>query len=276
MGSQIRGLEYVSMQQCLEPPVSLLSSFSASFNVSLWHTLGQVESTEARAMHNVGLAGLTYWSPNVNVLRDPRWGRAQETPGEDPLVVFKYAVNYVRGLQEVDGQDYFSTQNRLKVSSCCKHYTAYDIDNWKGIDRFHFDAKVTAQDMEDTFQPPFKCCVEEGHVSSVMCSHNRVNGIPTCADPKLLKGVIRDQWGLDGFKGVIRDQWGLDGFIYSYSLKSRNSEIFMLTTNKDSYKAILPFRSLEKTNQQQDSKHKYTCNNNNIPSVFPHGGVWGG
>ncbi|KAJ8557450.1 hypothetical protein K7X08_003075 [Anisodus acutangulus] len=156
------------MQQCLEPPVSLLSSFSASFNVSLWHTLGQVESTEARAMHNVGLAGLTYWSPNVNVLRDPRWGRAQETPGEDPLVVFKYAANYVRGLQEVDGQGYFSTQNRLKVSSCCKHYTAYDIDNWKGIDQFHFYAKVTAQDMEDTFQPPFKCCVEEGHVSSVI------------------------------------------------------------------------------------------------------------
>ncbi|XP_059298660.1 probable beta-D-xylosidase 5 [Lycium ferocissimum] len=178
-------------------PAVILSA--ASFNVSLWYTLGQVVSTEARAMHNVGLAGLTYWSPNVNVLRDPRWGRAQETPGEDPLVVSKYAVNYVRGLQEVDGEDYFSSQNRLKVSSCCKHYTAYDLDNWKGIDRFHFDAKVTAQDMEDTFQPPFKSCVEEGHVSSVMCSYNRVNGIPTCADPKLLKGVIRDQWGLDGY-----------------------------------------------------------------------------
>lgn len=177
-------------------PAVILSA--ASFNASLWYTLGQVVSTEARAMYNVGLAGLTYWSPTINVFRDPRWGRAQETPGEDPLVVSKYAVNYVRGLQEV-GQEGKSSSDRLKVSSCCKHYTAYDIDNWKGVDRFHFDAKVTPQDMEDTFQPPFKSCVEEGHVTSVMCSYNRVNGIPTCADPNLLKGVIRDQWGLDGY-----------------------------------------------------------------------------
>ncbi|KAK9286361.1 hypothetical protein L1049_014755 [Liquidambar formosana] len=177
-------------------PAVILSA--ASFNASLWYKMGQVVSTEARAMYNVGLAGLTYWSPNVNVFRDPRWGRGQETPGEDPLVVSKYAVNYVRGLQEV-GEEGNSTDDRLKVSSCCKHYTAYDLDNWNGVDRFHFDAKVTAQDMEDTYQPPFKSCVEEGHVSSVMCSYNRVNGIPTCADPNLLQGVVRGQWGLDGY-----------------------------------------------------------------------------
>ncbi|XP_020221972.1 probable beta-D-xylosidase 5 [Cajanus cajan] len=177
-------------------PAVILSA--ASFNVSLWHKMGQVVSTEARAMYNVDLAGLTFWSPNVNVFRDPRWGRGQETPGEDPFVVSRYAVKYVRGLQEVE--DEASAQaDRLKVSSCCKHYTAYDLDNWKGIDRFHFDAKVTKQDLEDTYQPPFKSCVEEGHVSSVMCSYNRVNGIPTCADPNLLKGVIRGQWGLDGY-----------------------------------------------------------------------------
>ncbi|PNT57483.2 hypothetical protein POPTR_001G294700v4 [Populus trichocarpa] len=177
-------------------PAVILSA--ASFNTTLWFKMGQVVSTEARAMYNVGLAGLTYWSPTINVFRDPRWGRGQETPGEDPLVVSKYAVNYVRGLQEV-GEEGNSTGNRLKVSSCCKHYTAYDIDKWKGVDRFHFDAKVTKQDLEDTFQPPFKSCVEEGRVSSVMCSYNRVNGIPTCADPDLLKGVIREQWNLDGY-----------------------------------------------------------------------------
>lgn len=116
-------------------PAVILSA--ASFNASLWYKLGQVVSTEARAMYNVGLAGLTYWSPTINVFRDPRWGRGQETPGEDPLIVSKYAVNYVRGLQEVS-QD----SEKLKVSSCCKHYTAYDVDNWKGVDRFHFDAKV--------------------------------------------------------------------------------------------------------------------------------------
>lgn len=98
-------------------------------------------------MYNVGLAGLTYWSPNVNVFRDPRWGRGQETPGEDPLVVSRYGVKYVRGLQDVvSDDDDDKNGERLKVSSCCKHYTAYDLDNWKGVDRFHFDAKVIYMD----------------------------------------------------------------------------------------------------------------------------------
>ncbi|KAF7840741.1 putative beta-D-xylosidase 5 [Senna tora] len=143
-------------------PAVILSG--ATFNQSLWFEMGRVVSTEARAMYNVGLAGLTFWSPNVNVFRDPRWGRGQETPGEDPLVVSVYGVKYVRGLQEVESEE---DDDRLKVSSCCKHYTAYDLDNWKGVDRFHFDAKVTKQDLEDTYQPPFKKCVEEGHVSSL-------------------------------------------------------------------------------------------------------------
>ncbi|KAF3786848.1 Beta-xylosidase/alpha-L-arabinofuranosidase 2 [Nymphaea thermarum] len=154
-----------------------------------------VVSTEARAMYNVGLAGLTYWSPNINVFRDPRWGRGQETPGEDPLLTSKYAVHYVRGLQQTDGED----PNRLKVAACCKHYTAYDVDNWKGIQRYTFDAQVTKQDMDDTFQPPFKSCVIDGQVASVMCSYNKVNGIPTCADPNLLAGTVRGDWKLDGY-----------------------------------------------------------------------------
>lgn len=119
-------------------PSVILSA--ASFNASLWFKMGQVVSTEARAMYNAGLSGLTYWSPNVNVFRDPRWGRGQETPGEDPLVVSEYGVKYVKGLQDV-GEAGDAT-DRLKVSSCCKHYTAYDLDEWKGVDRFHFDAKV--------------------------------------------------------------------------------------------------------------------------------------
>lgn len=86
-------------------------------------------------MYNGGVGGLTYWSPNVNILRDPRWGRGQETPGEDPVVAGKYAASYVRGLQ---GND----RSRLKVAACCKHFTAYDLDNWNGVDRFHFNAKV--------------------------------------------------------------------------------------------------------------------------------------
>lgn len=86
-------------------------------------------------MYNFGAAGLTFWSPNVNIFRDPRWGRGQETPGEDPIVAAEYAIRYVRGLQGHDPQT-------LKVAACCKHFTAYDLDNWNGVDRFHFNAKV--------------------------------------------------------------------------------------------------------------------------------------
>ncbi|KAI9382345.1 hypothetical protein POPTR_014G122200v4 [Populus trichocarpa] len=165
---------------------------AAAFNATLWEAIGQVVSDEARAMFNGGVAGLTYWSPNVNIFRDPRWGRGQETPGEDPVVVGKYAASYVRGLQGSDG-------NRLKVAACCKHFTAYDLDNWNGVDRFHFNAEVSKQDMEDTFDVPFRMCVKEGKVASVMCSYNQVNGIPTCADPNLLKKTVRGQWRLDGY-----------------------------------------------------------------------------
>ncbi|KAJ4824864.1 Endo-1,4-beta-xylanase 2 [Turnera subulata] len=167
---------------------------AASFNASLFEAIGKVVSTEARAMYNVGLAGLTFWSPNVNIFRDPRWGRGQETPGEDPLLSSKYASGYVKGLQQRDDDP-----DKLKVAACCKHYTAYDVDNWKGVDRYHFNAVVTQQDMDDTFQPPFKSCVIDGNVASVMCSYNQVNGKPTCADPDLLSGVIRGQWKLNGY-----------------------------------------------------------------------------
>ncbi|GLU16772.1 hypothetical protein SLE2022_331870 [Rubroshorea leprosula] len=165
---------------------------AASFNATLWEAIGRVVSDEARAMYNGGAGGLTYWSPNVNIFRDPRWGRGQETPGEDPMVAGVYAASYVRGLQGNKG-------DRLKVAACCKHFTAYDLDNWNGVDRFHFNAKVTKQDIEDTFDVPFKMCVMDGNVASVMCSYNQVNGIPTCADPNLLKRTVRGQWGLNGY-----------------------------------------------------------------------------
>ncbi|XP_058082070.1 probable beta-D-xylosidase 2 [Magnolia sinica] len=170
-------------------------STAASFNESLWEEIGRVVSDEARAMYNGGIAGLTYWSPNVNIFRDPRWGRGQETPGEDPVLASKYAARYVRGLQQPYGKD----GNRLKVAACCKHYTAYDLDNWKGVNRFNFNAKVSKQDLADTYNVPFKACVVEGKVASVMCSYNQVNGVPTCADRNLLRNTIRGDWGLNGY-----------------------------------------------------------------------------
>lgn len=161
----------------------------------------QAISTEARAMYNLGKGGLTYWSPNINVVRDPRWGRALETPGEDPFVVGRYAVNFVRGMQDIPGHetaaDPFSWP--IKMSACCKHYAAYDLDDWYGHTRFKFDARVEERDMVETFLRPFEMCVRDGDVSSVMCSYNRVNGIPACADARLLSQTIRGDWQLHGY-----------------------------------------------------------------------------
>lgn len=89
-------------------------------------------------MFNVGQAGLTFWAPNVNLFRDPRWGRGQETPGEDPMVVSAYAVDFVRGLQGDDGND-----DGLMVSACCKHFTAYDLEKWGQFSRYNFNAVVS-------------------------------------------------------------------------------------------------------------------------------------
>lgn len=198
---------------------------AASFNTTLFETIGKVVSTEARAMYNVGLAGLTFWSPNVNIFRDPRWGRGQETPGEDPLLSSKYASGYVRGLQgSADGNS-----NLLKVAACCKHYTAYDLDNWKGVDRYHFNAVVTKQDLDDTFQPPFKSCVIDGNVASVMCSYNQVNGKPTCADPDLLAGIVRGEWKLNGY--IVSDCDSVD-VLY-------NSQHYTKTPEEAAAKSIL-------------------------------------
>ena len=96
-------------------------------------------------MYNMGHAGLTFWSPNINVVRDTRWGRTQETSGEDPYVVGEFGVNYVRGLQDVHGTENTKDLNSrpLKVSSCCKHYAAYDLDSWFEFDRHTFDARVS-------------------------------------------------------------------------------------------------------------------------------------
>jgi len=103
----------------------------------------KVIGREARAVYNAGQAlGMTFWAPNINVFRDPRWGRGQETVGEDPLMNAKYSVAYVRGLQG-DSFEGGELGERLQASACCKHFTAYDVDQWKGLDRFVFDARVS-------------------------------------------------------------------------------------------------------------------------------------
>ncbi|KAK4428504.1 putative beta-D-xylosidase 7 [Sesamum alatum] len=177
-------------------PQVILSA--STFDSHLWYRIGQAIGKEARGVYNEGQAkGMTFWAPNINIFRDPRWGRGQETPGEDPLVSGKYAVAYVRGIQ---GDRYDGGQSgQLQASACCKHFTAYDLDNWKGFNRLGFDAKVTKQDLADTYQPPFRSCVEEGRASGIMCAYNRVNGVPNCADYNLLTKTARGEWGFHGY-----------------------------------------------------------------------------
>ncbi|XP_017215791.1 probable beta-D-xylosidase 6 [Daucus carota subsp. sativus] len=188
---------------------------ASAFNRTLWYAIGAAIGVEARAMYNVGQAGLTFWAPNINIFRDPRWGRGQETPGEDPMVASAFAVDFVRGFQREkasggggnvkrvvrkrslsDGDD--DGNEGLMLSACCKHMIAYDLELWNNFARYNFNAVVTAQDMQDTYQPPFQSCIQQGKASCLMCSYNAVNGIPACADKELLQKA-RNDWGFEGY-----------------------------------------------------------------------------
>ncbi|GJT67264.1 probable beta-D-xylosidase 6 [Tanacetum coccineum] len=203
---------------------------TSSFNRSLWFSIASAIAVEARAMYNVGQAGLTFWAPTINVLRDPRWGRGQESPGEDPMVVSAYGVEYVTGFQGgglrnggAGGRRRVLSGNRgeeLMVSACCKHFSAYDLENWGKYARYNFNAIVTKQDMQDTFEPPFKSCILQGKASCVMCSYNAVNGIPACADQKLLQKT-RTEWG---FKGYITSDCDAIATIYEYQNYTKSPE----------------------------------------------------
>ncbi|KAF0682382.1 Aste57867_25470 [Aphanomyces stellatus] len=178
-----------------QAPTPVATSFpqilnlAASFNRTLFHDIGHVIATEARAFHSVGHAGVTYWAPNINIFRDPRWGRGQETPGEDPFLTSEYAVEFVRGMQGPPSEPF------LQVSACCKHFSAYSQE----VPRHTLDAHVTPRDAADTYWPVFEACITRGHVSSIMCSYNAVNGVPSCADTHLLTDVVRKTWGFDGY-----------------------------------------------------------------------------
>ncbi|XP_057783699.1 probable beta-D-xylosidase 7 [Salvia miltiorrhiza] len=178
---------------------------AATFDPHLWYRIAQATGDEARAIFNRGEAkGMTFMAPTINLFRDPRWGRGQETPGEDPLVAAKYGVAYVRGIQ---GDSFeggrLEKEGILKASACCKHFTAYDLESWNHTTRYRFDAKVSKQDMAEMYQPPLEACVKQGKASSIMCSYNRVNGVQTCADRNLLYEIPRRHWGFHGY--VISD-----------------------------------------------------------------------
>lgn len=161
---------------------------SAAFDDALIQQVGTVVSIEGRAFSNYGNAGLDFWTPNINPFRDPRWGRGQETPGEDPFHIARYVYNLVDGLQNGIGP------TNPRVVATCKHFAGYDIEDWEGNARYGFNAIISTQDLSEYYLPPFKSCARDAKVDAIMCSYNAVNGIPTCADSYLLDTILRDHW----------------------------------------------------------------------------------
>lgn len=148
--------------------------------------------------------GLDCWSPNININRDPRWGRNMETPSEDPLVNARYAVAYTRGLQEGEGKD----PRYLQAVVTLKHWLAYSFEYYAGVDRMEFDAVVTKYDFADTYFPAFRAAVVDAGAKGVMCAYNSVNGVPMCANDGMTRRLLRDTLGFDGYvtsdSGAVR------------------------------------------------------------------------
>ena len=145
-----------------------------AFNRTMWALTGHAIGVEARAFMNAGNAYSTYWAPVINLVRDPRWGRNIETPGEDPYLSGEYAINFVKGFQE-----HPEAPGEVMASACCKHYVANSMDG-STVDghtatRVDFDAVITEQDLVDSYLAPFQACVEQGDVTSLMCSYNSVS-----------------------------------------------------------------------------------------------------
>ena len=177
---------------------------AATWDTDLIHRMADVISTEARAKYNDAIQrgntgryyGLTFWSPNINIFRDPRWGRGQETYGEDPFLTARIGVAFVTGLQG-DNPKY------LKVVSTAKHFAVHSGPETL---RHREDVPVSPRDFADTYTPAFRATVMEGHADSVMCAYNAVRGEPACAN-HLLFDTLRNKWGFKGY--VVSDCWAI-------------------------------------------------------------------
>jgi beta-glucosidase len=174
---------------------------AATFDAPLIHEMAVVISTEARAKHNQAvragrrdiMEGLDFWSPNINIFRDPRWGRGQETYGEDPFLTGRMGVAFVTGMQGEDPK-YF------RVISTPKHFA---VHSGPEPSRHSIDVKVSKHDEEDTYLPAFRAAITEGKAESIMCAYNRINGEPACANTFLLKDQLRGAWKFNGY--VVSD-----------------------------------------------------------------------
>ena len=180
---------------------------AASFDREMLEEIGEAIALEGRAKYNAAVKlddrdiykGLTFWAPNVNIFRDPRWGRGHETYGEDPYLSSRLGVSYIRGLQGDGGT--------MKAAACAKHFA---VHSGPEALRHEFDAEVSEKDLRETYLPAFQACVQEGHVEAVMGAYNCVNGEPCCGSKTLLKKILREEWGFDGH--VVSDCWAIKDF----------------------------------------------------------------
>ncbi len=201
---------------------------SATFDEELLEKVADVVSTEGRAKFNMQqqygdydiYKGLTFWSPNINIFRDPRWGRGHETYGEDPYLTSRLGVAFVKGLQGYDDK-------YLKLVACAKHFAVHsgpeDI-------RHSFNAIATKQDLAETYLPAFEVCVKEGQVESVMGAYNRTNDEPCCGSELLLTNILRNTWGFDGH--VVSDCWAIKDFHEFHGVTNTPQESVALAVNK--------------------------------------------
>ena len=172
------------------------TGLAAAFDDALLGRIGAVIAEEGRAKYNDAIRrddhaqyyGLTYWSPNVNIYRDPRWGRGQETYGEDPYLTSRLGVAFIKNVQQRGGK-------HLKAAACAKHFAVHSGPESL---RHGFNAEVGEKDLRETYLPAFEAAVKEAEVEAVMGAYNAVNGVPCCCNHYLLKKILREEWGFTG------------------------------------------------------------------------------
>lgn len=200
---------------------------AATFSDKMIFDIAEIISTEARAKYNYSQSkgdfgiykGLTMWSPNINIFRDPRWGRGQETYGEDPYLTGLLGTAFIKGLQG-DNPDY------IKTAACAKHFA---VHSGPEEGRHSFNSVTTKKDMFETYLPAFKKAVKEGEVCGVMGAYNRVNGEGSCASETLITKLLRNTWGFDGY--FVSDCGALNDIVENHHLASSRAKGAALALN---------------------------------------------
>ena len=200
---------------------------AATFDEKLIYKVAEVISTEGRAKYHESqrkgdhgiYKGLTFWSPNINIFRDPRWGRGHETYGEDPYLTGRLGVAFIKGLQ---GND----KKYMKTAACAKHFA---VHSGPESQRHSFNAIVSKKDLRETYLPAFKEAVMEAKVEAVMGAYNRTNDEPCCGSKTLLMDILRDEWNFKGH--VTSDCWAIKDFHENHRITSNAVESVALAVN---------------------------------------------